>query len=319
MKTLAASPRQTALNPPLPSIARCAGSKGGFTLVELISASFVGMMLIAMFMTAFLQQRRVYRKEQLINEMQQNARYAVEAVARDIRMAGYGLSVPSHRLSSWVSWVPNFTLNPQLIQGSGTAPDRLTIVGAFSAPVARLSAAAAKGGSTLDLTMLNGRTADATFGPSDRKVLYVGKTETVRVTAINNNQITVSSDPVSAKGLAFAYAAGTPVELVSTVDYEIRDGNNWLSDFPYLARIDSLSEYAFFRTGDNNLFGRGGDEMFMVTAGYIEDFQVVRTLGGLRVTVTARTSQPDNTYTHPTRNDPFRRLTMNSLVRPRNR
>ena len=301
-------------NPRPPALPPAAHRRGGFTLVELMSATFVGLMLIAMFVAAFTQQRRVYRKEQLITEMQQNARFAMETISRDIRMAGYGLDVPEHQLNTWVSWLPNFHQNPMISSGSGSDSDVLTIVAAFDEPVAALSSGAPSGSQTLSVSMLRGNFGD-TFKPSD--LIFIGKSETLRIEDVNSGQLVVSSHPTSSRGIRHTYAAGTPVELVGTVEYEIVPGGAWGGDFPYLARIDSLTQYYWFR-GGNHSYGRDGRQDLMVTAGYIEEMQFQRQSGGIEVSLRARTSQPDAYYVHPTFKDPYRRMNLTSLVRPRN-
>lgn len=291
-----------------------ADRRGGFTLVELISSTFVGVMLIAMFVTAFTQQRRVYRQEQLITEMQQNVRFAMETISRDIRMAGYGLNVPAHQLNTWVSWIPNFHQNPMISSGSGSDSDTMMIVAAFDAPVATLAMGAAAGNQTMTVNMLNGRAANETFSPSD--LIFVGKSETLRIRSVVGDQITVSAHPTSNQGIRHTYTAGTPVELVGTIDYVIGSDPAW-GDFPFLARIDSLSQYSLWRVGSGN-FGKFGHQGLTVTAAYIEDMRFDRQAGGIEVSLRARTSQPDSLYVHPTFNDPYRRMNLTSLVRPRN-
>ena len=284
--------------------------RAGFTLVEVICATFVGVMLMTMFVAGFTQQRRVYRKEQLITEMQQNARFAIETISRDIRMAGYGLNVPPHQLNAWVSWLPNFHQNPMITNGSD-GNDSLTVVAAFNAPVATLSAGASSGSQSLSVTML---TPDAIVAGN---LIFLGKSETLRVEEVSGNTLTVSAHPSAAQGISFTHAAGTPVELVSEVEYEVRTGEQWLDNFPYLARIDSTMDYQWF-PGSSSLTSVNPIEAFMVSAAYIEDLSFERRDGGIEISLTARTSQPDATYEHPVEKDPFRRLNLSSLVRPRN-
>lgn len=285
-----------------------------------MSATFIGLMVITMFVAAFTQQRRIYRKEQLVTEMQQNIRFAMETISRDIRMAGYGLSVPQHQLNSWVSWIPNFHQNPMINSGTGSNPDSLTIVAAFDAPVATLTMGAAAGTQQLKLTMINGRSVGDTFGPSDRRLIFVGKSETLRIVSHTSDGVVVSAHPsANGQGMRYAYAAGTPVEILSEVHYEIMPDGAWGGNFPFLARIDSMTEYNFFRSsGGNNFYGKKGIDGLTVSAAFIEDLRFQRQSGGIEVMLRARTSQPDGHFVHPTFEDPYRRMTLTSLVRPRN-
>jgi hypothetical protein len=55
-----------------------------------------------------------------------------------------------------------------------------------------------------------------------------------------------------------------------------------------------------------------------VTAGYIDDFQVVRNGAGLDISITGMVAHPDRHYTHPVEGDNFRRTTLTSKVVSRN-
>lgn len=61
---------------------------GGFTLVELMIALVLGLMLIGGVIGIFLSNRAVYRQNENLARMQENARYAFEIMARDVREAG---------------------------------------------------------------------------------------------------------------------------------------------------------------------------------------------------------------------------------------
>jgi len=61
----------------------------GFTLVELIVAMGIGMAMIAAVTTTFTSQTRFYDSQEQINEMQQNARGAMDVIARELKLAGY--------------------------------------------------------------------------------------------------------------------------------------------------------------------------------------------------------------------------------------
>jgi len=61
----------------------------GFSLVELMVAITIGLFLLAGAVTMFTTNRRVYEDQQDLAELQQSARFAVETLAYDLRMAGY--------------------------------------------------------------------------------------------------------------------------------------------------------------------------------------------------------------------------------------
>jgi type IV pilus assembly protein PilW len=61
----------------------------GFGLVELMIALVLGLVLIAGAGQVFLSTKGVYRLEQGLSRLQENARYAMDTMTRDLRMAGY--------------------------------------------------------------------------------------------------------------------------------------------------------------------------------------------------------------------------------------
>jgi len=61
----------------------------GFTLTELMVAMAIGMVVLSAVTTTFMAQARFYNAQEQINEMQQNARGALDVITRELKMAGY--------------------------------------------------------------------------------------------------------------------------------------------------------------------------------------------------------------------------------------
>lgn len=61
----------------------------GFTLVELMIAMTIGLILLGGVITILTSSQQVYRVNDALARMQENARYAFQVLSRDIRMAGY--------------------------------------------------------------------------------------------------------------------------------------------------------------------------------------------------------------------------------------
>jgi len=61
----------------------------GYTLQELLVAIPLGMLIMTGVMTVFISQSRSYHAQEQLNEMQQNARAAMDIMVREIKMAGY--------------------------------------------------------------------------------------------------------------------------------------------------------------------------------------------------------------------------------------
>jgi type IV pilus assembly protein PilW len=64
-------------------------NKKGFTLTEMIVSMGIGMVVLAGVTTTFTSQARYYNAQEQINEMEQNARGALDVITRELKMAGY--------------------------------------------------------------------------------------------------------------------------------------------------------------------------------------------------------------------------------------
>ena len=58
-------------------------------MVEVLVAIGIGMLVLAAVATTFMSQARFYSSQELVNEMQQNARGALDLITRELKMAGY--------------------------------------------------------------------------------------------------------------------------------------------------------------------------------------------------------------------------------------
>ena len=61
----------------------------GFTLIELLVSMGIGMVVLAAVSTTFMSQARFYSAQEQVNEMEQNARGALDIISRELKMAGY--------------------------------------------------------------------------------------------------------------------------------------------------------------------------------------------------------------------------------------
>jgi len=89
-----------------------------FTLIELMVAIALGMIVMASVATTFTSQTRTYSAQEQINQMEQNARGALDIMSREIKMAGY------KPVGGTVTGVVSFTSTTLTIQadltGNGT-------------------------------------------------------------------------------------------------------------------------------------------------------------------------------------------------------
>jgi type IV pilus assembly protein PilW len=61
----------------------------GLTLIELMIAMVIGLLLLGGTISMFISNKRVYREQENMGRLQENARFAIELLIHDIRMAGY--------------------------------------------------------------------------------------------------------------------------------------------------------------------------------------------------------------------------------------
>lgn len=77
---------------------------GGMTLIELLVGLTIGSFLILGAVTVFMQGQSTYRVNESVARLQENARFALDALEPDIRMASYfGLTTRSGRIANRAS------------------------------------------------------------------------------------------------------------------------------------------------------------------------------------------------------------------------
>ena len=65
------------------------GKQRGFSLIELMIAMTIGLIVLAGIGYLYVESRQAFRGMDNLSRMQESARYALEVMSRDIRMAGY--------------------------------------------------------------------------------------------------------------------------------------------------------------------------------------------------------------------------------------
>lgn len=120
-------------DPCLPSTPRYR-HQTGMTLIEIMIALLIGAFLLGGVLQVFLGSKQTYRMQENLSRLQENGRFAMEFLSKDIRMAGY-----------WDCMAPSTTnndtttpmLTPHYIdlegsEGAAGAPDSITIRAAFA-------------------------------------------------------------------------------------------------------------------------------------------------------------------------------------------
>jgi len=270
--------------------------------VELATAFTVAAVVILGVIAILVTHIRAYHNQKLLQEMHQNVRFATDAMARDLRMAGYGISVPDSELAQWIPWATGITSNPSIAAGaSASDPYTLTVVGAFDPPIASLAASASAGSTNLYLNSGEG----AQFDDWSRRVLHVGRCETARVVSRSGDLLTISVDPLlDNKGLLYDHPVGTCVELVKVVSYTCHLATNLHPARTFLLRDDS--------------YGISVQNWEQAIAGHIENLRASNDFYTVTLQVTGRTSEPTVDYVDQAMGDSYRRMAVATRVIPRN-
>jgi hypothetical protein len=273
----------------------------GFTIVEVLMASAISTLVLLGAVILFLTYLVDYHDQKLMCELQENMRFAVDAVCRDLRGAGYGLNVRAIELNDWIAWETNFTENPLLVPGdTETDPDRITIAAAFDSDAALIASATSAGDTTLTV---KGGKGDM-FDKAQHRVVIVGKLETARVVSRSGDSLTISTHPTeSGHGLKFPYPGDATVERVETLTYSCEQGGWFLDGVPFLSRDRDLGSLQAM--------------LHNIVAAYVEDMQITRDGYAYVLEITGRTSEP---VSRPATADPdgYRRLTVTTRITPRN-
>jgi len=268
----------------------------GFTLVEMMVSVMILAMLITAVLASFIQYRSSLKAQRLTGEVQGNVHAALDILARDISLTGYGLDMVDSELDEWITWVSPFTSNPQIDQSGDS--HILTIAAAYDR-ASTLSAGVADGAT--QITVPSGDMSH--FDTSSRRLIYIGRTELARIQSISGNILTISTHPTKSVGLEFAHQANEPVEVIIVYTYQAQGDSGTL---PFLERDDNTDGGVYFWLNG------------AVAAG-IENLQVEQNGNLLSYSCRGRSLQPDHHWDDPDYGDHFRRETVSSSTYMRNK
>ena len=161
----------------------------GFTLVELMVSMGIGMVILAAVTTTFMSQTRIYNAQEQINEMQQNARGALDIIAREVKMAGYNpneVSFLGITYSTTQLMIQADLDSTPGIDVSITPNERITY--AYDAANDRITRAVGSGSAQI----LAEHISAFTFG-------YLDSTGTATTVSANIRQVSISITAITAK------------------------------------------------------------------------------------------------------------------------
>src|SRR5210317_239223 len=92
-------------------ITRARHHQQGLSLIELMIAIMLSIFITAALITLFVNSKQNYRMNENMSRLQENARFAMSFIARDLRMADYRTCVTSNRRGNAISGSNNSGLN----------------------------------------------------------------------------------------------------------------------------------------------------------------------------------------------------------------
>lgn len=272
----------------------------GFTLAEVLISLAISMIVFRSIVIAYIHQQKTFRRTRSMNEVQQNLRASLDLIARDARMAGYG--VPTEDTAAWFPWAPQQTGRIVVTEPvSPEDPDTVSIAAALDEPVSSLLLATEPGDTDIEVLADTAESFDA----ARRSVIFIGRRETARIVSLSGSRLHISTDPVAEnEGLKYAYAAGTPIEMIQIVTYRCELEPAGFPYLPCLLRQSSLDDVA---STTQDLAGVGIDDLQFTLSGSV-----------LNLSIRARAAKEDPSYTDPAKGDHYWRKTLTAVVSPRN-
>ncbi len=121
-------------------------SEVGMTLIEILIAMVLGIFLIGGIIQIFIGSQQSYRMQENLSRMQENGRFAMEFISRDVRMADYwgclreGLNKITNNLNTtgagYDSTLHNFDKGIDGTNGASSTPDTITMRGIYDNGIA---------------------------------------------------------------------------------------------------------------------------------------------------------------------------------------
>jgi len=308
----------------------------GFTLIELMVAILLGMIVLSAGYMVFQSSNRATREQNLDNRMQDNARVAMDVLSRNFRRAGFLVNFESYPQNQLVDNMAS----KLTATNSAVGPDQITILGGTLSTDRKLQRSVDRAASTLVLTDVSGIGVNSVIG--------VGLTYSGVVTAVNVGSKTVTVSTTNPTGATNMYYPGeylqdgvtkntaetpAPVRLLTATRYQI---NSSIAARPVLEQVtqgttEPIAEdiedmqIAYGVDRNNNRIIEAGEWTYTPTANEINKIRLVR------VTIVARTAQPDPLLVNvpqtvpfiedrPERvvNDGFRRYILTRIIKTKN-
>ena len=249
--------------------------QNGVSLIELLVALVISTVLIAAIYRTFIGQQKTYMVQEQIVDIQQNVRFAVSSMMKEIKMAGFGniaMILPG-------GLNINGTNYTNIVNPDTPAANALTILSGANTG----STLTIEGGvnqSQIVVSTLTDTQGNQLFDTNSKKYISIGGVESNIISSIDSGTKTLTlTNP-----LTFKHIVGTPVFTIRALTYQVVVENG----IPVLMRDDG---------GGNQ---PEADSIETLQFQYLDaDGNVTATPANIRiirVSLTARTNIQDSDY-----------------------
>jgi len=191
----------------------------GFSLIEMLVAILVGGLIVSAVYSLFILQNKSYVNQNLTAEMQQNVRMAMNVLAADLRLAGFGFSMSGNYTSA------GGTIYAVTPTNSSNGPDSITIRYGVNPDPAKpnttvsLTNAIANSNSGISLVVSNVNG----FAVGNTVVISDGQNAScLQVTGINTGALSLQYTSVTPNIFpSGGFAAGSHIYKLRQVSYQV--------------------------------------------------------------------------------------------------
>ena len=202
----------------------------GFSLVELLIAMVIASVVGIAGISIFSSSNWSYKTQEDITEAQQNVRVAADRLAKDIRMAGYGLPDPPFSisftgLSATPTALPNPLTSPITVTNNSTGFDTITILGiGYEAGILKSAGVCTNGSGTNVICMNTDSFFSGAAYQSTRRYISLNGTTFIELSSAAGDHVNAAEGSMKLSSPAIldrTYPDGTPVYIIQAVNYSI--------------------------------------------------------------------------------------------------
>ena len=198
--------------------------ESGFTLIELMAGLVIALVIVAAGFTAMTSTNKAARANDQAANTQQNVRLAMELIAGDIRMAGFGMTAPVGACNYAIVPADN---NPALPLNAinDTGPDSVSLVVPITSNVAPVWTLAVQATGPFTTIQLQAGAVGPAATPGTMQAaglvvngsVSIGGAMSGNVTGIAGDVLTLANTV----GAPSVFPVGTPVYLLQCITYAI--------------------------------------------------------------------------------------------------